>query len=151
MRSPYGRLSVSAANLDTRFRITILALLTVPCATWLRGWVGFDRKSPSNGLATLARVRGFGRHSLARAAENRPILLPTGLAGFVLYDLQAGVSIPRIAWLILADTFEVLVAAWGSAIPERPAPFEQLKALAKYSFFTVSLHRSSWRPSVSVA
>jgi integral membrane sensor domain MASE1 len=42
-----------------------------------------------------------------------PILLPAGLAGFVLYDLQAGVPIRSLALLILADTVEILVAAWG--------------------------------------
>ncbi|HWO38202.1 MAG TPA: hypothetical protein VNO32_56225, partial [Candidatus Acidoferrum sp.] len=42
-----------------------------------------------------------------------PILLPAGLAGFLVYDLQAGVSYPDIAWLILADVLEILVVAWG--------------------------------------
>jgi hypothetical protein len=41
------------------------------------------------------------------------VLFPAGLAGFVLYDLQASVSIHWVAWLILADTLEILVAAWG--------------------------------------
>jgi PAS domain S-box-containing protein len=69
-----------------------------------------------------------------------PVLLTAGLAGFVIYDLQAGVSIPDIAWLILADTIEILVAAWGVSYALKGLPrLNSLKALAKYSFFTVFL------------
>lgn len=69
-----------------------------------------------------------------------PILMAAGLAGFALYDLQAGVSIPSIAWLILADTLEILVAAWGINYWLNGVPhLNSLKALAIYSFFTVIL------------
>jgi PAS domain S-box-containing protein len=69
-----------------------------------------------------------------------PILIPAGLAGFVIYDLQVGVSIRSIAWLILADTLEILVAAWGVnySLNGRPR-LNCLKALARYSLFTVIL------------
>jgi PAS domain S-box-containing protein len=68
------------------------------------------------------------------------ILLPAGLAGFLLYDLQAGVSIQSTAWLILADVLEVLVAAWGVSYALNGLPrLNSLKALARYSFFTVIL------------
>jgi signal transduction histidine kinase/integral membrane sensor domain MASE1 len=67
-----------------------------------------------------------------------PILIPAGLAGFVLYDLQVGVSIRSIAWLILADVLEILAAAWGVSYSLNGLPrLNSLKALAKYSFFTV--------------
>lgn len=69
-----------------------------------------------------------------------PILIPAGLAGFVAYDLQAGVSIRSIAWLILADTLEILVAALGVNYVLNGQPrLNSLKALAKYSFCTVIL------------
>jgi PAS domain S-box-containing protein len=69
-----------------------------------------------------------------------PILLPAGLTGFLLSDLQAGVSIRDIAWLILADTIEILVASWGvSYFLEGLPRLNNLKALAKYSFITVFL------------
>jgi PAS domain S-box-containing protein len=69
-----------------------------------------------------------------------PVLLPAGLAGFVFYDLQAGVSIPSIAWLILADTLEILVAVWGVSyfLNDKPR-LNSFKALAEYSFVTVFL------------
>jgi signal transduction histidine kinase len=69
-----------------------------------------------------------------------PILIPAGLVGFALYDLQVGVSIRSIAWLILADILEILVAAWGVSYSLIGLPrLNSLKALAKYSFFTVIL------------
>jgi PAS domain S-box-containing protein len=72
--------------------------------------------------------------------KNWPILLPAGLTGFVLYDLQAGVSVRSIFWLILADTLEILVASWGVSYALKGIPrLNSLKALAKYSFFTVFL------------
>ena len=69
-----------------------------------------------------------------------PILIPAGLAGFVLYDLQAGVSIRSIACLILADIGEILVAAWGVSYFMHGLPrLDSLKAFAKYAFVTVIL------------
>ena len=69
-----------------------------------------------------------------------PLVMAAGLAGFVLYDLQVGVSISSIAWLILADTLEILVAAWGVSYSLGGVPrLNSLKALARYSFYTVFL------------
>jgi PAS domain S-box-containing protein len=69
-----------------------------------------------------------------------PALLPAGLAGFIVYDLQAGVSFPSIAWLVLADTLEILIAAWGfSYALDGPPRLNSLKAFVKYSFITVFL------------
>jgi signal transduction histidine kinase len=69
-----------------------------------------------------------------------PLILVAGLAGFAFYDLQAGVPISSIAWLILADCLEILVAAWGVTYALNGVPrLNSLKALAKYSFFTVFL------------
>jgi PAS domain S-box-containing protein len=69
-----------------------------------------------------------------------PILIPAGLAGFVAYDFQVGVSLPSIAWLILADTLEIFVVAWGVSYSLNGVPrLNSLKALARYSFFAVIL------------
>ncbi|HWO27532.1 MAG TPA: hypothetical protein VNO32_01915, partial [Candidatus Acidoferrum sp.] len=67
-------------------------------------------------------------------------LIPAGLSGFVAYDLRAGVSIGSIAWLILADALEILVAACGvhhflNGLPR----LDSLKAFAKYCLCTVIL------------
>jgi PAS domain S-box-containing protein len=67
-----------------------------------------------------------------------PILIPAGLAGFIAYDFQGGVSLPSIAWLILADILEILVVAWGVSYALNGVPrLNSLKALARYSFFTL--------------
>src|SRR6516225_3821893 len=69
-----------------------------------------------------------------------PILIPAGLAGFVLYDFQAGVSIRSITCLILADIGEILVAAWGVSYFMHGLPrLDSLRAFAKYTFVTVIL------------
>lgn len=69
-----------------------------------------------------------------------PILLATGLAGFVVYDWQAGVSMRSIAWLILADIGEVLAAAGGVSYFLKGTPrLESLRAFAIYSLFSVIL------------
>src|SRR5215469_13784629 len=69
-----------------------------------------------------------------------PILIPAGLSGFVVYDLQAGVPLPSIAWLILADTLEIFVVAWGVRYSLNGVPrLNSLNALARYSFFAVIL------------
>jgi PAS domain S-box-containing protein len=68
------------------------------------------------------------------------ILIPAGLLGFVAYDLRAGVSMGSIAWLILADALEILVAAWGVHYFLNGLPrLDSLKAFAKYCFCTVIL------------
>jgi PAS domain S-box-containing protein len=69
-----------------------------------------------------------------------PILLAVGLAGFVAYDLQAGVPILSIVWLILSDILEILVAALGVTYALKGLPrLDSLNALLRYSFFTVIL------------
>jgi PAS domain S-box-containing protein len=69
-----------------------------------------------------------------------PILIPAGLAGFVLYDLRAGISIRSIAILQLADLAEIFVAVWGVQYFLHGVPrLDSLKAFGKYVFVTVML------------
>ena len=69
-----------------------------------------------------------------------PILIPVSLAAFCLYDLQVGVPVSSIAWFILADIVQVLVAALGLRYCFDDLPrLNSIKALAKYSFFAVIL------------
>jgi signal transduction histidine kinase len=68
------------------------------------------------------------------------VLLPAGLAGFVLYDLQGGAPTRAIAWLFLSNAVEVLTAAWCLRSAFDGAPWlNSVKALAKYSFYAVFL------------
>ena len=69
-----------------------------------------------------------------------PVLIPAALAGFVLYDLQAGVPIASIAWFVPADAVQVLIAALGLRYCFEGVPqLNSVEALAKYSFFAVLL------------
>lgn len=69
-----------------------------------------------------------------------PILMTVGLMGFVAYDLQAGVPIRSIAWLVFTDILEILVAACGVSYCLDGQPrLNSLHALVKYAFFTVIL------------
>ena len=141
MSSAQSRTLWSPPNLDSRIYTAILAFLvatvsylaaklagalviTIPQTIWPM-WPG---------CAVLVGIL------LLVPRKTWPILLPAGLAGFVLYDLQAGVSIPSIAWLVLADTIEILVAARGVSYFLHGKPrLDSLGALAKYSLCTVFL------------
>src|SRR5258705_11282564 len=69
-----------------------------------------------------------------------PVVIAAAFAGFILYDLQAGVPIGSIAWFIPADTVQVLIAAWGLSYSFDRAPrLNSVRALSKYSFFAVLL------------
>jgi hypothetical protein len=133
--------SWNTAELNSSFRTIILACL-VATMCYLAAKLGgaLVIKTPQTlwplwpGCALLVAVL------LVVPRKTWPILIPAGLAGFLLYDLQAGLSIHSIVWLILADTLEVLVAAWGVSYSLNGLPrLNSLKALAKYSFFTVIL------------
>ena len=70
----------------------------------------------------------------------RPILIAAGLAGFVLYDLQAGLTLRSIALLILADAVEILIASFGVSYFCGGLPrLNSLASLARYSFLAVIL------------
>jgi PAS domain S-box-containing protein len=69
-----------------------------------------------------------------------PILILSALAGFVLYDLQVGVPVASIAWFMLADIVQVLIAALGLRYCFEGVPrLNGIKALAKYSIFALIL------------
>jgi signal transduction histidine kinase len=69
-----------------------------------------------------------------------PALIPAGLAGFVVHDLQVGFPPLTIVLFILADIIEITIVAfglryWFDGIPR----LNSLKALAKYSLVAVLL------------
>src|SRR5258708_1046011 len=69
-----------------------------------------------------------------------PALIVSGLAGFVIHDLQDGLPIRSIILLVVSDLIEILVAAFGVkyALGQRPR-LSSLASLAKYAFFAVIL------------
>ena len=69
-----------------------------------------------------------------------PILIAAGLAGFVLYDLHAGLPLRSTALLILADTVEILIASLGVSYFCAGLPLlNSVASLARYSFLAVIL------------
>ena len=61
------------------------------------------------------------------------ILIPPALAGFALFDLQAGVPLRSIAWFIPADAVEVFLAAlFLRHLFDGPPQLDSLKNLTKY-------------------
>jgi len=69
-----------------------------------------------------------------------PVLLAAGLAGFVVYDVRAGLGLRSTGLLIVSDTVEILIAALGLSYSFRgPVRLDNVKSLIKYSFFAVFL------------
>jgi PAS domain S-box-containing protein len=69
-----------------------------------------------------------------------PILILTAFAVFFFYDWHNGVQASTAAWLILADTVEILVAVVGLSYFFDGVPrLNSIKALAKFSFLAVIL------------
>ena len=69
-----------------------------------------------------------------------PILIPVAFAGFILFDLEAGVAPSSIAWFMLADTVQVLIAAGGLKYFFGGVPrLNSLTAIAKYALVAVIL------------
>src|SRR5579863_2995451 len=70
-----------------------------------------------------------------------PVLIPAGVAGFVLYDVEVGLGLRSTALLVVSDTVEVLIAALGVSYcfhGLRPR-LNDVKSLARYSLFAVIL------------
>ena len=69
-----------------------------------------------------------------------PILIPTALAAFIAYDVQVGVPVRSIAWFMLADTTQVLIAAFSlSYLFDGVPQLTSVKAFARYLFFAAIL------------
>jgi PAS domain S-box-containing protein len=69
-----------------------------------------------------------------------PILIAAGLAGFVLYDLQTGLTLRSTTLLILADAVEILIASLGvSYFCGGLPPLNSVASLARYSLLAVLL------------
>ena len=66
------------------------------------------------------------------------IVIPAGLAGFVLYDLRAGLAIDSILILVLVDTAEILTAAVGLRLVFDSRPrLDTFRGLLKYFLVAV--------------
>jgi signal transduction histidine kinase len=72
--------------------------------------------------------------------KNWPVLLATGLAAFLLFDLQSSAPMRSIVWLLLSNAVEVLIAALCLGyLFDGPPRLDSIRSLAKYSFYGVFL------------
>ena len=69
-----------------------------------------------------------------------PMVIAAAFAGFVLYDLQAGVPLSSIAWFLPADAVQILIATLGLGYFFNGVPrLNSVNALAIYLVFAVIL------------
>jgi len=67
-----------------------------------------------------------------------PALMAAGLAGFVVYDMELGLTIRPTVFLILGDSIEILVAALGASYAFGGVPgLNSIKRLGRYLLFAV--------------
>ena len=140
MSSIHRRLSWRTANPDSPFHTAVLVVL-VAILSYLCARLGGSLVLRPQmiwpiwpGCAFLVAVLLLVRRRIW------PILIAAGFAGFILYDLRAGLALRSTAFLILADTLEVLIAALGVSYCFAGVPrLNSLKSLAKYSVFAVIL------------
>jgi PAS domain S-box-containing protein len=144
MKTGRSRLSWNLAKLDSPLQTVILVCLVATLSYLAPKLEGALILHPQTvwplwpGCALLVSVL------LLVPRRIWPTLIPTGFAAFVLYDLQAGVPIGSIAWFILADTVQVLTAAFCLSYFFDGVPrLNSVRSLSKYSFFAVLLAPSA--------
>ena len=135
-----GRLPWSKTNLDSLLHSAILACLVASLSYLTARLGGLLVLRPQMlwalwpGCALLVAVLLLTPHRLWS------IVLAAGLAGFVLYDAQAGLALRPTVILIVSDTVEVLIAAFGvSYFFSGPVRLNSVRSLTRYSLFAVVL------------
>jgi PAS domain S-box-containing protein len=140
MRSVHSRLPESLANPNSASQSIVLACLTALVSYLAAELGGMLVLRPQMVWPIWPACAVLVAALLLMPRRIWPIVLPAGLAGFVLYDLRAGLSLRPIAILILADAIEILIAALGISYYLGDLPrLNNLKSLARYSVFAVIL------------
>jgi signal transduction histidine kinase len=118
---------------------TVVLALAVAVVSYVAAWLGSELAVPPQeasalwpGNAVLVSVL------LLVPRKTWPILIPAGLAGFVLHDLAAGFPPSMSALYILADAVEIIIITLGLGYSFDGIPrLDTLKALTKYSLFAI--------------
>jgi PAS domain S-box-containing protein len=135
MQSARIRLSWNIAKQDSTFQTVILACLVATLLYLVIKLAGTLLSHPQTvwplwpGCALLVTVLWLVPQ------RTWPSIVPAAFAAFVLCDLQAGVPIGSVAWFILADSVQVLIAAFSvryffGGVPQ----LNSIGALRKYAF-----------------
>jgi signal transduction histidine kinase len=116
-------------------------LLVVALGSYVTAMLGHAIVLSRQGVSVLWPACAFLVAVLLLTPRNTwSVLIPAGLAGFVVHDLQFGFTPWTIFRLILADTIEILIICLGLGYSFHGAPrLDSSKALAKYCFFAVFL------------
>jgi PAS domain S-box-containing protein len=140
MNSVRGRLPWSETNLNSPLHSAILVCVVASLSYLTARLGGLLVLRPQMlwavwpGCALLVAVLLLTPHRLW------PILLAAGLAGFVVYDAQAGLALRPTVILIVSDAVEILIAALGlTYFFSGPVRLNSVKSLTRYSLFAVVL------------
>src|SRR5271155_1315580 len=138
METDRSRSSWSIANLDSPFHASILVCL-VAVLSYLASNLGGELVLRPQMLSPLWPGCVLLVSVLLLVPRRMwPILIAAAFAAFVLYDLQNGVPVRSVVWLILADTVEVFTAAFCLSYSFGGVPrLNSVKPLANFSFFAV--------------
>ena len=120
-------------KLSSPLRTAILALL-VAVVSYLACWLGGTIILHSQGISVLwPACAVLVSVMLLVPRRTWPVLIPAGLAGFVVHDLRSGFALWQVALLNLGDTIEILIVGLGLRYSFNGIPrLNSLKALAKY-------------------
>jgi signal transduction histidine kinase len=127
-------------RLNSPLRTAVQALL-VAVGAYIAAMFGHAIVLSSRGVSVLWPACAF-LVSVMLLVPRRvwPVLIPAGLAGFVVHDLQFGFTPWTIARLLVADTLEILIVCLGLGYCFDGVPrLNSSKALAKYCFVAVLL------------
>jgi signal transduction histidine kinase len=122
------------------FRLAILAG-AVAIASYVAAWLGHSIVLSNRGVSVLWPACAFLVSVMLLVPRRTwPVLIPAGLAGFVVNDIQFGLSPARIALANTGDTIEILIVCLGLGYSFDGVPrVDSSKALAKYCLFAVFL------------
>jgi hypothetical protein len=121
-------------------RLAVLALL-VALASYVAARLGHSIVLSRQGVSVLWPACAFlASVMLLVPRRTWPVLMPVGLAGFIVNDVQFGFMPGTIALLNLADTIEILVVCLGLGYSFDGVPrLNSSKALAKNCLVAVLL------------
>jgi len=131
---------ISRVRLRFLLRTTVMALLAAVVA-YAAAWLGHAIVLSGQGVSVLWPANALlVSLMLLVPRKSWPVLVPAGLVGFIVRDLQFGFAPLTIAQLILADSIEILIVGLSLGYYFNGIPrLSGTKELAKYSFFAVLL------------
>ena len=118
---------------------TAVLALSVAVVCYLAAWLGSELAvSPQEASALWPGCALLVSVLLLVPRRTWPVLIPAGLAGFVLHDLSVGLPPSMSALYILADALEIIIITVGLGYSFDGVPrLNTLKALARYSLFAI--------------